>query len=61
MVELICERESCKYCLYDKCENEQIKKFQNVRLVNKVLISVSSDSNKNLQSVVKIKLIWYYI
>lgn len=45
MVELICERESCKYCLYDKCENEQIKKeFQNVRLVNKVLISVSSDS-----------------
>ena len=45
MVELICERELCRYCLYDKCENEQIKKeFQDLQLVSKVLLSVSSDS-----------------
>lgn len=45
MIELICKRGLCRYCLYNKCENEQIKKeFEKVKLVSKVLLSISSDS-----------------
>ena len=45
MVELICERRSCIYCMYDKCENEKVKEdFKNVETVTKVVLSVSRDS-----------------
>ncbi len=45
MVKLICERGTCKHCLYNQCENTKVKHdFENVKTVTKVVLSVSSDS-----------------
>ena len=47
MIELICQRETCKYCLYHKCENEEIKdEFKNISLITKVILNVSFDCCK---------------
>ena len=50
MVKLICQRATCKHCLYEQCENVKIKdEFKNVETVTKVLLSISSDSCKEYE------------
>ena len=47
MVKLICQRGTCRYCLYEQCENKKIKEeFKNIKAVTKVVLSVSLDSCK---------------
>lgn len=49
-MKLICKRSTCKYCLYEQCENQKIKnEFKDINTVTKVLLSVSSDSCKEFK------------
>lgn len=39
MLDILCEREDCKYCLFDYCENAEIKQeFENISIVEQINI-----------------------